>query len=247
MAIPPQQALYINNLNDKIQKEELRRSLYLLFSQYGPVMDIVATKVWRMRGQAFIVFKDVNAATTALRQLQGLFFFDKPMRIQYAKSKSDVVARIDGSYSAKRKRERKEKERQLEREREQLKQQRKDAAIMDRTDRDVKRRRQEEEQRERERERDRDRARRKQEEQEEPHSILFVENLPPEATENPQMLAVLFQNFEGFREVRLPPGKTPIAFVEFDTPQHAREARSGLQGFAITYQHSMQISYAKKG
>lgn len=36
--IPPQQALYVHNLNDKLQKEELKRALYLLFSQYGPLL-----------------------------------------------------------------------------------------------------------------------------------------------------------------------------------------------------------------
>lgn len=32
-------------------------------------------KTQRLRGQAFVVFKDVTAATTAMRQLQGLLFF----------------------------------------------------------------------------------------------------------------------------------------------------------------------------
>ena len=59
-----------------------------------------------------MTFKDVTAATTAMRQLQGMVFFEKHMKIQYAKTKSDVVARLDGTYSAKKKRERKEKERE---------------------------------------------------------------------------------------------------------------------------------------
>ena len=36
---------------------ELRRSLYFLFSQYGAVLDVVALKTPKMRGQAFVVFK----------------------------------------------------------------------------------------------------------------------------------------------------------------------------------------------
>ncbi|KAH6587896.1 hypothetical protein BASA61_006159 [Batrachochytrium salamandrivorans] len=54
-ATPPGQSLYINNLNDRIKKKELRESLYYLFSQYGRVIDVVALKTMKMRGQAFVV------------------------------------------------------------------------------------------------------------------------------------------------------------------------------------------------
>jgi len=57
MEIPPNQTLYINNLNEKLPKDELRRALYALFGQFGPVLDVVALKTVRMRGQAFIVFR----------------------------------------------------------------------------------------------------------------------------------------------------------------------------------------------
>lgn len=32
-----------------------------------------------MRGQAFVIFKELAAATNALRQLQGFPFYNKPM------------------------------------------------------------------------------------------------------------------------------------------------------------------------
>lgn len=47
----PNQTVYINNLNDKVKKQDLRRALYALFSQFGPVLDVVALKTTRMRGQ----------------------------------------------------------------------------------------------------------------------------------------------------------------------------------------------------
>lgn len=53
----PNQTLYVNNINDKIHKTTLRRCLYALFSQFGPVLDVVALKTPKMRGQAHIVFK----------------------------------------------------------------------------------------------------------------------------------------------------------------------------------------------
>jgi len=61
------------------RRAELKKCLYAIFSQFGKIMDIVAMKTYRLRGQAWIVFADVAASTTALRSMQGFPFFDKPM------------------------------------------------------------------------------------------------------------------------------------------------------------------------
>ena len=58
---------------------ELKKSLYAIFSQFGQIMDIVALKTLKMRGQAFVIFKDISSATNALRSMQGFPFYDKPM------------------------------------------------------------------------------------------------------------------------------------------------------------------------
>lgn len=58
---------------------ELKKSLYAIFSQFGPIIDIVALKTLKLRGQAFVVFKDISSATNALRSMQGFPFYDKPM------------------------------------------------------------------------------------------------------------------------------------------------------------------------
>lgn len=58
---------------------ELKKSLYAIFSQFGPILDIVALKTLRMRGQAFVVFKEISSASNALRSMQGFPFYDKPM------------------------------------------------------------------------------------------------------------------------------------------------------------------------
>ncbi|KIM23707.1 hypothetical protein M408DRAFT_332198 [Serendipita vermifera MAFF 305830] len=84
----PSPTLYIKNLNDRVNKDELRAQLYALFLPYGQVLDVVALKTAKMRGQAFVVFADLVAATTALRAWHGESFYDKPMHIEYAKSKS---------------------------------------------------------------------------------------------------------------------------------------------------------------
>ncbi|KAL9945283.1 hypothetical protein ACHAP6_004657 [Verticillium nonalfalfae] len=120
--IAPNQTLYITNLpSAKIQKPDLRTELYLLFSTYGPVLDIVAMKTMKMRGQAHITYRDIQTATQAMRSLEGFEFLGRPLvrslilksstssgwprtdvvptqRIQYAKSKSDFIARLDPNF-----------------------------------------------------------------------------------------------------------------------------------------------------
>jgi RNA recognition motif-containing protein len=39
--VQPNQSLYIQNLPEKLQKPDLKRSLYMLFSTFGPVLDAV--------------------------------------------------------------------------------------------------------------------------------------------------------------------------------------------------------------
>ncbi|OBT69922.1 hypothetical protein VE03_00439 [Pseudogymnoascus sp. 23342-1-I1] len=96
---PPNQTLYITNLpSSKIQKYDLRLSLYTLFSTYGPVLDVVAMKTMKMRGQAHVVFRDAQTATQAMRALKGFEFFGYELDIQYAKSKSDTIAKLDGTF-----------------------------------------------------------------------------------------------------------------------------------------------------
>ncbi|KIY73711.1 RNA-binding domain-containing protein [Cylindrobasidium torrendii FP15055 ss-10] len=88
MSAQPNATLYINNLNEKVKKEELRSQLYALFTTYGRIIDIVASKTPSMRGQAFLVFSDLTGATAALRACEGMLFYDKPMNIAYAKTAS---------------------------------------------------------------------------------------------------------------------------------------------------------------
>lgn len=77
--VPPNHTIYINNLNEKIKKSQLKKSLYAVFSQFGTILDIVCSRTLRMKGQAWVVFDDVASATNALRQMQGFPFYDKPM------------------------------------------------------------------------------------------------------------------------------------------------------------------------
>ncbi|TWW59140.1 U2 small nuclear ribonucleoprotein B'' [Takifugu flavidus] len=77
-----------------------------------------------------------------------------------------------------------------------------------------------------------------------PNYILFLTNLPEETNE--MMLSMLFNQFPGFKEVRLVPGKHDISFVEFESDVQAGVAKDALQGFRITATCAMKITYAKK-
>ena len=207
------QTLYINNLNEKIKKDVLKKSIYSAFSQFGKILDITCCRGIRLRGQAWVCFGDMASATNALRQMQGFPFYDKPMRIAYAKSKSDVVAKKDGTYvQREKKRQRPEpvvsKKSTLALpapEQPQPKQQKKSAP---------------------------------------PSNVLFATALPDDCTD--VMLSILFQQYTGFKEVRMVPGKKGIAFIEFADDVQASLALAGLNGFKLTPSHSLNLTFAKR-
>ena len=95
---PPGQTVYVNNLNEKVRPSELRTSLYALFSPLGRVLDVVAQRSLRARGQAWVVFESQAMAEAAVVRLQGTPFYGKPMRVQFARGKSDAVARAQGTF-----------------------------------------------------------------------------------------------------------------------------------------------------
>lgn len=60
-------------------KAELKKSLKAVFSQFGKILEVLAFKTLKHKGQAWVVFEEVSSATNALRQMQGFPFYDKPM------------------------------------------------------------------------------------------------------------------------------------------------------------------------
>lgn len=78
----------------------------------------------------------------------------------------------------------------------------------------------------------------------EPNNILFLTNLPEETNET--MLTLLFNQFPGFEEVRLIPGRSDIAFVEFENEYLSGTAKEALNGFSLSPTNKMRITFAKK-
>jgi len=48
-------------------------------------VDIIGKKNIRMRGQAFVIFKDINSAIEARHKLNGREIFKKTMKIAFSK------------------------------------------------------------------------------------------------------------------------------------------------------------------
>jgi RNA recognition motif-containing protein len=64
-----------------------------------------------------------------------------------------------------------------------------------------------------------------------PNKILFVQNLPEEY--DIDSLSTIFGRFEGFREVRMVPGRKGIAFIEYESETGAISAKENTAGMAL--------------
>uniref|UniRef100_A0A0X3PDE8 RRM domain-containing protein n=1 Tax=Schistocephalus solidus TaxID=70667 RepID=A0A0X3PDE8_SCHSO len=275
--LPPNNTIYINNLNEKIKLDDLKKSLYAVFVQFGQILDIITGKSLKMRGQAFVVFNDINSARNALEAMRGFPLYEKPMRIQFALKNSDIIAKREGTYVERPKRVAPppppthpqpgvpmvtdvalvggSSARAIRRRQQRLAAAAAAAAAST--------------------------AAGGQENggaaippppgpssagtaataaaaapphpppinpasipDQPPNKILFLTNLPDDANET--MLGMLFNQFVGFREVRMVPGRHDIAFVEFVNELESATAKQGLQGFNIRPGHPLRITFAKK-
>jgi len=87
-----------------------------------------------------------------------------------------------------------------------------------------------------------------------PTSTLYVDNVPPEASE--REMAHVFRPFPGFQDVRHVPlkktgsdAKTFLCFVEFAAPENAQQAMQTLQGYVLDLKDprspSLKIEFTK--
>lgn len=182
-------------------------------------MEIITLRRQGLRGQAFIIFEDASSATAALQAEHGFTFFGKDLKLGYSKETSDRIAKRDGTYVPKAKRKKLVPPTPAA-----------GADIPAATSTTttapgttvvappplaVP--------------------------TEQPSHILFAANLPPECNE--MMLSMLFRQYSGFKEVRIPrPG---LAFCEFDDEPHATLALERLNGFKLTSTDSLKLSYGK--
>ncbi|MBW0465076.1 hypothetical protein O181_004791 [Austropuccinia psidii MF-1] len=303
----PSPTLYVQNLDDKIKKSDLQRLLYQLFLTHGKVLDVVVKK-GNMRGQAFVVFRDVQGATQAMRYLDGTGFLDRDLKITYARTQSHATIRetvgeevlyhvklglkdpntlqdinpkmtgkltVSGAQAANLEKKRADEiaaKKRLHGSTSDSEHEDDDAeypsgpagSFQSASQSNSKKTKfnhpNDEDDDEEAMEEDSD------SEQpvdsaaaaavkaagsapilsgEDPNPVLFLEGLPAEVTDD--MMAVLFQQYPGFQSVRLVPGRTGIAFVQYDTAAQSDMAKAALDGFKLAPGVVMKVGFARRG
>lgn len=81
-------SVYAKNLDERVKLDELTFALNEIFSEFGEIVEIVAKKNLKAKGQAFIVFNDTESASRAIEDVNGFELFEKPMILDFAKSLS---------------------------------------------------------------------------------------------------------------------------------------------------------------
>lgn len=87
----------VKNLEERIKVDQLKEALTEIFSEYGDIIDLIAKTNLKAKGQAFIVFDNIASASRAIEEIQGFELFDKPMILDFAKTKSDATVQKDGT------------------------------------------------------------------------------------------------------------------------------------------------------
>ncbi|KAF3935489.1 hypothetical protein ABW19_dt0200253 [Dactylella cylindrospora] len=257
MAEPRNNTVYCRNLEETVKIPVLTATLETLFSQYGNILEIVAKKNLRARGQAFVVFDNVDSAERAIKEVQGFNLFEKPMVLQFARTKSDATVQAESSeaeFDAHKRRRLAEKERkQAIRAAEAQKHLKRPAQSLPTHTLSA----------------DTSRPAKKAataataapgglkstaapaapqipDEYLPPNKILFLQNLPDNATLD--ILNGIFGSFEGFKEVRLVPGRKGIAFVEYENEAGAISAKENTQGMALGPEGSgvVKVTYQRQ-
>ncbi|KAF4943098.1 hypothetical protein FSARC_15050, partial [Fusarium sarcochroum] len=93
----PISTVYVQNLEERVKLESLIDALRTIFSEFGNVVDVVAKKNLRAKGQAFIVFDNPESAQDAIEEIDEFELFGKPMKLALARSRSDKTIELNGS------------------------------------------------------------------------------------------------------------------------------------------------------
>ncbi|KAJ6787312.1 hypothetical protein PWT90_09127 [Aphanocladium album] len=240
----PITTVYVQNLEERVKPEPLTSALRTVFSEFGQVVDIVAKKNLQAKGQAFVVFDSEAGAKEAVEEINGFPLFDKPMRLAMAKSRSDKTVEMNGSaeeLEAHKQNRLAEKEKKKAIEAAEGPRQTKRGAAAGAVGADG---------------RPSKMAKPSglkstsvaqaaviPDEYLPPNKILFLQNVPDEY--DVEALTGLFGRFEGFREVRLVPGRRGIAFVEYDAEQGAIAAKENMAGMTLG-DKNIKVTYQRQ-
>ncbi|KAK4193816.1 putative small nuclear ribonucleoprotein [Podospora australis] len=242
----PIATVYVRNLEERVKPEPLKEALRTVFSEYGNIIDIVAKTNLKAKGQAFVVFDKPESALAAVEEVNGFELFDKSMQVALARTRSDATVIATGNeeeFDAHKRRRmaEKDKKKALEAAEEQKRLKRPlpaaDAAAGARPAKNARG------------------AGLKStgagpatvvpDEYLPPNRILFVQNLPDDFGKDD--LTAIFNRFEGFREVRTVPGRSGIAFVEYEAESGAITARENTAGMSLKNgEKTMKVTYQRQ-
>lgn len=209
-------------MSEKTKLDLLKSQLKDKFQQYGKVVDIVAHKNIRMRGQAFVVFDSIETAQKAHSDIENHTLDGTKLKVQFANTKSDATVKSydSPSLTLEHLQERGLRKKLFKKDFNRVK--KKSYKAKNSGAKKTKKV--------------------KKEELLPPNKLLFLQHLP----ENVQQSTVeeIFNKFEGFVEVRLVAVRK-LGFVEFDTEEHAIVAREATKGLVLE-DNPVSVTYAKK-
>jgi RNA recognition motif-containing protein len=250
----PNSTLYIQNLNERISLKYLIPEVEKIFGEYGEVISVVAKRRVALRGQAFVLFQNVEQARAALEVLQGERLYGKSMVIKYAKYKSDVISKADGTFEIERRRREQDRSKILsltliliitfvvERARHPRMTRRQMLAQMA--------------------------ANPAMQgamlpmaglpmsgptplqpqmvggELQLPNKVLYLQGLPDGTKES--QLGDLFKRFPGFVEIRLVPNRPDVAFAEYEHEMQAVTARQAVDGVELQPGTKIRVAFARR-
>ncbi|KAJ5893514.1 U1 small nuclear ribonucleoprotein [Penicillium taxi] len=243
-SIPANSTVYINNIDDRIKIPELKLALHEIFDEYGTVLEIIAHKSLRCRGQAFVVFDNVESATTAIEEVNKFELFDKPMALAYARTRSDVhTLREEGSTAL-----------------ETIKQERHAEKVRIKAQQALEAAQRQKRKLEAEAKDDSPQPSKvivrgaglqptkvkpssKSDEFLAPNKVLFIQGIPEELDQAD--LESRFSCFAGFKELRTVPARKNIAFVEYENEEFAITAKKATHNTSVLGQ-TMRVTYRKE-
>ncbi|ODQ80371.1 hypothetical protein BABINDRAFT_132806 [Babjeviella inositovora NRRL Y-12698] len=227
--------LYVRNLNERISINKLKTTLTEKFGEYGAVIQVEAYNNLKMKGQAFVTFSSVEAATKAKAALNDFELFEKKMEIQFARSKSDAWYKHKAEETGdltheemveKRKREKKEKK-QREKELEAKKQLGQISSIESFSKKQAT----------------------EDSDANPPHTTIIIHDLPASVTnanKDKKLVALFEKAFSSFVEVRLVAIKK-LAFVVFEDLEDSIKAKKDLNAGSTKIDGGkVKATFAKK-
>ena len=97
--LPKTNTVYMKNLNTRIKLDIMKQSIENVFSQYGKILEVHMKKNFKLRGQAFIVYESEESAEKAIKTMDSAIFFQKPLKLNYSRKVSDIIAKRKGKFN----------------------------------------------------------------------------------------------------------------------------------------------------